>query len=124
MGKIYFAEGLHVNVLQIIKESHDCIDIARDLEAIQNTIHNGSDNDAVRLDDYLRKKYPIIDIMLDIADSIQARPSCGNSNATSQSPYKAMLEQDCCGILCHTAIKKGLKPDLKACIDHVDQCKR
>lgn len=119
MGKIYFTEGLFENALQIIKESHDCLDVANDLKAIQNTIHNGSDFDAINLDDYLRKKYPIIDTMLNIAYSMQARP--GNSEATSQSPYKAMLEQDRCGILCQTAIEKGLKQDLESCIDHVVQ---
>ena len=121
MGKIYFTEGLFDKVLHIIKESHDCIDVANDLKAIQDTVCNGSDLDAETLDTYLRKKYPIIDTMLDIANSIQARPSCGNSNATLQSPYKAMLKQDRCGILCHTAIEKGLKQDLKSCIDHVEQ---
>lgn len=120
MGKIYFAEGLFENALKIIKESQDCLDVANDLKAIQNTIHNGSDFDAINLDDYLRRKYPIIDTMLNIADSIQARPGHGNSDATSQSPYKAMLEQDRCGILCQTAIEKGLKQDLKSCIDHIE----
>lgn len=120
MGKICFTEGLFDKVLHIIKESHDCIDVANDLNAIQNTIHNGSDFDAINLDDYLRRKYPIINTMLNIADSIQARPSCGNSNTTSQSPYKAMLVQDHCGILCQIAIEKGLKQDLKSCISHIE----
>lgn len=120
MGKIYFTEGLFENVLQIIKEAHDCLDIANDLKAIQDTVCNGSDLEAEALDIYLRKKYRIIDTMLDIADSIQARPRHRNFDATSQSAYKAMLEQDRCGILCQIAIEKGLKQDLKSCFDHVE----
>lgn len=124
MGKIYFTEGLFEKVLQIIKESHDCLDIANDLLTIQDTINNGSEIDAERLDDYLRKKYPIIDTMLNIADSIQVRPNSENSRisgVTSQSPYKSRLEQDRCGILCQAAIKKGFAHDLESCIDHVEQ---
>lgn len=120
MGKIYFTEGLFENVLRIIKESHDCFDIANDLNAIQNTIHNGSDLEAARLDDYLRKKYPIIDTMLNIANSMPAHPASANPDATSQSSYRSMLVQDRCGILCQIAIEKGLKQDLKSCIDHVE----
>lgn len=120
MGKIYFAEGLFENVLRIIKESHDYLDVANDLKAIQNTIHNGSDFDAINLDDYLRRKYPIINTMLNIADSMPAHPASANPDATSQSSYKSMLVQDRCGILCQVAIDKGLEQDLKSCIDHVE----
>lgn len=120
MGKIHFVDGLFKNVLQIITESRDCLDVANDLKAIKDTVCNGSDLDAETLDIYLRKKYPIINTMLNIADSMQARPSCENFNAISQSPYKAKLEQDRCGILCQTAIKKGLKPNLESCIDHIE----
>lgn len=120
MGQIYFTEGLFDKVLHIIEESHDCLDVANDLKTIKNTICNGSESEAKELDDYLRKKYPIIDNMLNIADSIPAHPASGNSNTTSQFTYKEMLVQDRCGILCQIAIDKGLKQDLKSCIDHVE----
>lgn len=120
MGTIYFTAGLFENVLRIIKESHDCWDVANDLARIQNTIDYGSDYEAAELDDYLRGKYLIINTMLNIADSMPAHPASANPDATSQSSYKSMLVQDRCGILCQIAIEKGLKQDLKSCIDHVE----
>lgn len=121
MGTIYFTAGLFENVLRIIQESHDCLDVVHDLEAIQNTLDYGSNLDAARLDDYLRKKYPSIDTMLNIVASIPVQLCSGNSDAARQSPYKSELEQDRCGILCQVAIKKGLAQDLESCIDHVAQ---
>lgn len=123
MREIYFAEELFENVLQIIRESYDCVDVANDLENIQNTIRYGSDLEAARLDDYMRRKYPIIDTMINTANSIQARSyfgNYGNPGNSSLSLYKSRLEQDRCGILCQTAIEKGLKQNLKSCIDHVE----
>lgn len=107
-------------MLQIIKESHDCLDVANDLEAIQNTIDSGSESEAKALDDYLRKKYRIINTMLNIANSMPAHPTSRNPDTTSHFTYKKMLVQDRCGILCQIAIEKGLKQDLKSCIDHVE----
>lgn len=121
MGKIYFTAGLFENTLRIIQESHECWDVANDLERIQNIIDYGFDFEAAELDDYLRRKYPIIDKMLNIADSIQVRPCSGNSDTIFQSTYKSRLEQDRCGILCQVAIKKGLAQELESCIDHVEQ---
>lgn len=120
MGQIYFTEGLFDKVLQIIEESHDCFDVANDLKKIQDTICNGSEPEAKELDDYLCKKYRIINTMLNIANSMQAHPASGNPDTTSQFTYKKMLVQDRCGILCQIAIEKGLKQDLKSCIDHVE----
>ncbi len=120
MGKIYFTAELFENVWKIIQESYDCLDIANDLKAIQNRIHYGSDSEAITLDGYLREKYPIIDIMLNIADSVPAQPRYGNFSSESKSLCKLRLEQDYYGILCHTAIKKGLVQNIESCIDHVE----
>ncbi len=121
METIHFTAGLFKNTLRIIQKSHDYLDVANDLDKIQNTLDYGSDLDAAILNDYLRKKYPIIDTMLNIADSIQLHTRYKKSNAIIQSPYNAMLVQDRCGILFQTAIKAGLVQDLESCIDYVEQ---
>lgn len=119
MGRIYFTAGLFENTLRIIRESHDCRDVANDLERIQKTIDYGFDFEAAELDNYLRRKYPIIDKMLNIADSIQVHSYPGDSDTVSQSSYKSRLEQDYCGILCQVSIEKGFAQNLESCIDHV-----
>ena len=62
MGKIYFKADMENTTLNVIKEAHDCAEVANDLIRIQRTIAIGTDEDALHLDLELRRKYPVIDI--------------------------------------------------------------
>ena len=64
MGKIYFKADMENTTLNVIKEAHDCAEVANDLIRIQRTIAIGTDEDALHLDLELRRKYPVIDTML------------------------------------------------------------
>ena len=60
MGKIHFKDDVKVATWKAIEEAHDCADVATDLLRIQNTIVYGTDEEAMRLDLELWKKYPVI----------------------------------------------------------------
>lgn len=120
MGKIHFKTDMETATLKAIKEAHDCTEVATDLLRIQNTIAYGTDEEAMHLDLELRRKYPIIDAMLQIANSLPMQPSQRTATVSGESPSKANLWQDYYGILCDTAVKKNIKKSIEDCIDHVE----
>ena len=120
MGKIHFKDDVKVATWKAIEEAHDCADVATDLLRIQNTIVYGTDEEAMRLDLELWKKYPIINAMLQIANSLPVQPSQCAAAAAGESPSKANLRQDYYGILCHIAVKKGIKKSIEDCIDYIE----
>lgn len=121
MGKIHFKADMENATLKVIKDAHDCAEVANDLLRIQNTIAYGTDEEAMRLDLELWKKYPTINAMLQIANSLPVQPSQCAAAAAGESPSKANLRQDYYGILCHIAVKKRIKESIEDCIDHVSQ---
>lgn len=121
MGKIHFKDDVKVATWKAIEEAHDCADVATDLLRIQRTIAIGTDEDALHLDLELRRKYPVIDTMLQIANALPVQPSQCAAAAAGESPSKANLWQDYYGILCHIAVKKGIKKSIEDCIDHVSK---
>lgn len=121
MGKIHFKDDVKVATWKAINEAHDCADVANDLIRIQRIIAIGTDEDALHLDLELRRKYPVIDTMLQIANSLPVQPSQCAAAAAGESPSKANLRQDYYGILCHIAVKKGIKKSIEDCIDHVSK---
>ena len=122
MGEIYFASDLRERTLKELMEAHDCADVKNDLDRIQWTIQCGTNGQAGYLDREMRQKYPMIDYMLQVANHFPAQAHspryCGKG--ITVSPEKSKLEQDYWGILCDTAIKKGIKRRLEDCIDHVE----
>lgn len=120
MGKIHFKADMKAAVLKIINESHDCAEIASDLFRIQRMIVYGTDEEAMHLDLELRRKYPIIDTMLRIANSLPTQPYQRTAAVSGETPSKANLWQDYYGILCDTAVKKNIKKNIEDCIDHIE----
>lgn len=122
MGKIYFASDLAERTLKALTETHEDMDVMNDLKRIQQMIQYGTNEQARALDREMRKKYPMIDCLLQAADNIPAQAHfsiyCGQG--ITVSPEKSNLEQDYWGILCDTAIKKGIKRSIEDCIDHVE----
>lgn len=121
MGVIHFAADLESLTLNAIAKAYDCVDIVRDLFRIQNTIQHGTERDAGTLDLELRQKYPAICAMLQTANSMPTLSIQRTSVARNESVNKANLRQDYYGILCDTAIKKGIKKNFEECIDRIEE---
>lgn len=124
---ITFYDGLFAKTLEIMKEAHDCADILHDLDRIgqakANVYSYGGAFAADRLDQELRQKYPMIDVMLNIADTMCSNPLFSpqsGQNRTMEEAALASLQQDYCGILCDVAVKKGVKKSIKDCIKDVN----
>lgn len=120
MGNIYFTSDLEIQVLKAIKEAYDCADVKNDLGRIRWMIQYGTNGQAGYLDWEMRKKYPMIDDMLQVANHFPARPARYCVETAASSFEKSNLEQDYGGILCDTAIKKGIKRRLEDCIDRIE----
>lgn len=120
MGKIYFASDLAERTLKALTGTHEDMDVMNDLNKIQQTIQCGTNEQAGYLDREMRQKYPMIGYMLQTTNRFPARPARYYVDAAASSYEKSNLEQDYWGILCDTAIKKGIKGKLEDCIDHVE----
>lgn len=124
---ITFYDGLFAKTWEIIKEAHDCEDILHDLDRIEQAKANvysfGGVFAAAQLDRELRQKYPTIDVMLGIANAMQPNPLFPLQNEQARSEEEkavSNLQQDYCGILCDTAVKKGMKQSIEDCIENVN----
>ncbi len=121
---IYFNKDLIKSVLDLAKEAHDCADVLKDLDRINDAIANIQNYDgfgqARELDKELRDKYPCIDVMLGVAQTM----SSGFSGQAQSSSYSLLeisnLNQDYHGIICGTAVKKGIVHEIKDMIERVD----
>lgn len=122
---IHFFSTIQNSTLEIIKEARDCADVLQDLSKIAQAKENlstgyGAVLAADQLDRELRQKYPTIDMMLDIANTMLP-PSPQAARIRSEVDQAiASLNQDYCGILCDAAVKKGLAHSIKDCIESVD----
>jgi len=121
MGTIYFVSDLEQLAVMAIKNAHDCADIDNDLSRILNTIRYGTERDANVLDAELRWKYPAINAMQQVANSLPGLPCRRTAGIRGGSSNKENLRIDYWGILCDTAIKKGLKRNFEECIDHIEE---
>lgn len=124
---ITFYDGLFAKTLEIMKEAHDCVDILCDLDRIgqakANVYSYGGVFAADQLDRELRQKYPTIDVMLNIANSMRTNPLLppqSGQNRTMEETAIDNLQQDYCGILCDAAVKTGVKKSIKDCITDVN----
>ncbi len=121
---IYFNKDLIKSVLDLAKEAHDCADVLKDLDRINDAIANIQNYDGLgqarELDKELRDKYPCIDVMLGVAQTM----SSGFSGQAQSSSYSLLeisnLNQDYHGIICGTAVKKGIVHEIKDMIERVD----
>ena len=120
MGTIHFVTDLEHLTQMALKQAYDCADIDNDLTRIRNTIQYGTNSEARALNFEMMQKYPAIRAMLQFANSLPARPTQRTAGARSESVDKENLRADYWGILCDTAIKKGIKKNLEECIDHIE----
>lgn len=116
-----FNKELCAKALKIIHESSDLHDVAMNLNKI-NYFLSLNPTFEVRLkaeafNIELRQKYPTIDKMLNIANSIFV----SNEASTNyiQDPLE-FLKQDYYGIICDTVLKKGLASSIEEFIESRD----
>lgn len=134
---IHFHKSLVGEATKALKESKELLDVCLDLEKVlhqmeqveySNLVLTNDANEqqwrlqqARELDDTVRQKYPVIDIMLNVADKFPVNPSF---SASSSNDYELIeyrnLMQDYYGILCHTLLKKKFIEDVKEFIERVD----
>lgn len=122
---IHFFSAIQNRALEIIKEAHDCADVLQDLNQIEYAKANlytvyGGVFAADQLDRELRQKYPTIDKMLDLANTMLSPSPQASTFRSEEDRAISNLNQDYCGILCDTAVKKGLAKSIKDCIESVD----
>jgi hypothetical protein len=114
---IHFYDELVSKTLQSIKESYDFADVLNDLNRINQAIANvnlhGNWMAAYHLDQELRQKYPCINKMVDVANSMLIpAPQAKRMYSTSEA-VMSDLNQDYYGILCDAALKKQLVRSIK-----------
>lgn len=120
---LYFNQDLYKKALEIVKEMHDLSDVANDLKTIEFVWYAGRDaaniQRAKKLNRDLREKYPTIDEMMAIGNSLPKAPA--NPLAQYQPPDELeFLRQDYCGILCDTLMKKQITTSIEEFIDKAD----
>lgn len=121
---IRFHDNLVAQILEIVKNTYDCADVLYDLNRIEQAIARvksyGDWRTADQLDQELRKKHPSIDAMNKVADSIPVPFPQPTKQYTIYEAAIERLKNDYYGILCGTAIKKGLIHSAKEFIKNVD----
>ena len=134
---IHFYKALVAESLKAIQESHELSDVSKDIDNILHHMEQVrlanlmQENDvnlriwklqqARDLNAAMRKKYPVIDNMLDIANKlIPKRNSTGVGSTTSETQEYKLLEQDYYGILCHVLLKKKITESVEEFIEKVD----
>lgn len=133
---IYFRESYISEAYKIIDELREFSDTRDDLQKIEGMKQrikiaiysrasvsemNNVLQHAKNLNDELNRKYPIIQQMLQCANGLKRTHSTNSMDTSDNIPdaYK-MLEQDRCGILCHTLLKKGITNTIEETIEHVE----
>ena len=121
---LHFYDELVVRTLKTIKESYDCIDVLNDLNRIDQAITNvnlyGNCTAAYQLDQKLRQKYPCIDRMVDVANSMLTPVPRTRRMYSASEAVISDLNQDYYGIICDAAIKKQLVRSIEELIKDVD----
>ncbi|MBE5861979.1 MAG: hypothetical protein E7295_03920 [Lachnospiraceae bacterium] len=134
---IYFNNYYIYEACSIIHESKEFFDLKEDLSRIDEKIKNiqrtfiNHTNDfevqevlrqARELDEHLRRKYPTINKMLKIANSLPIRSrQFAPKNVTTKPTEVVLLEQDIYGILCDTILKKGVTRSIEEIIEYVEE---
>lgn len=120
---IYVNEILKRMILRL-KDAKDLADEFNDLNRIELAINYAMQGlyltDAEKLDNELYKKYPTINVMLNISNKINniytnTNKDCYNDTLVNIEKIISNLKQDKCGIFCHMILKKGIA----SCIENI-----
>lgn len=122
---IYFNQDLAKEALKIAHETHELSDVLNDLNRINATLSSVPSIEnlvkAKMLDDELRSKYPTIDKMIALANSLPVYPVVNSQRVSNDLPEYANLNQDYFGILCDVLLKKQVTTSIEQFVEKVDQ---
>ncbi len=125
---IHFDKKLCAHAKQIIK-AKDYVDMAKDLADIENQQNalqvfptpEAIIISAIDLDKKLHNKYPIIDALLKVGNTVSNTFNLPPQQYLSiNDELQSYLTQDYFGILCHSLIKEKTINSVEEFIDHVD----
>jgi len=122
---IHFKQNLTNQALSMIKEQKELSDVLSDLSRIEQAKNDLYTHDGIQraqnLDSEMRKKYPIIDVMLNTANRFKPMVPANVRSAPMNEPEEmTRLQQDRCGIICDTLLKKQITSSVEEYIDYVD----
>lgn len=121
---IHFYREMTTKIYETIQNAHDCMDIYNDLNRIEQARQSiqmyGDLMTAQQLNLELRQKYPGINNMLKLADSISTPVMNTQGNCSMSELVNSYLDQDYYGILYDTAVKKQMISDIKEFIKKVE----
>ena len=124
MFMIHFDETYVKKVLEYIKNEEELRKVRDDLNEIwraKTLAYRWMLREANEIEQKIRKKYPIIDVMLNIASKMQQGVEFKSVCEKAQMERVVeRLQQDYCGILCHVAIKKSVIHSIKEFIAYID----
>lgn len=122
---IYFNQDLAKEALKIAYEAHELSDVLNDLNRINATLSSVPSVEnlvkAKMFDDELRSKYPTIDKMIALANSLSVYPVVNSQRVSNDLPEYANLKQDYFGILCDVLMKKQVTTSIEQFVEKVDQ---
>lgn len=123
---IYFYGELIYEAEKYIHNAYELYDIRQDMEKIEYAERNiysaGGIQYAHKLDEELRKKYPTIDMMIDVANSLPKTYENQLGDKKGNRPLELdILQQDWCGIICDVLLKKEVVESLEQCIRKVTE---
>ena len=119
---IHFYENLVAKTLETVKSAYDCVDVSHDLLRINEAIENAKQGNWITgadLDQEMRRKYPVINRMDQFATALST-PIMNPQKYSNSAIVLSNLNEDYYGILCETAIKKGIVRNIKEFIQSVD----
>lgn len=123
---VYFKDALvkQANVLLELRSTKDDKKAAEDIEQIDIMIAKREDsieylNDARKLDEKIKREYPIIVKLINIVNCLPSLPSHTNTKKDDVYVVVENLKADVCGVLLDVLIKHNVISDVKDFIDKV-----
>lgn len=123
---INFNVDLFYRAEKDIKEVRDFKDLKEDIDKIDFAMKNIVAYDGIAyakyLDNQLRKKYPIINKMVEVANNMpKIFQLIASNNPSVTIPELESLRQDRCGIICDYLLKKQYVSSIEQCISSVTE---
>lgn len=119
---VYFYKALVQEALKIIEKKQELSDIFNDINRIDFALSMGKNTEnlikAKMLDIELRRKYPTINAMLAISNSLS--DNCLPAMQSNELPEYANLKQDYFGILCEVLLKNHIISSMEQFFESVN----
>lgn len=123
---MYLYEEMVYKAEKCIQDLRELHETKQDIDKIDFAMRNIQTLEGIRyaneLDKELRQKYPTINLMLNVANSLPKISENRQGVAKTESVRElSALQQDRCGIICHVLLKKNVVSSLEQCICKVTE---